>query len=110
MKNSCPFLLFKKYPKTLDPYYKIDLDIWDCFAGHKTHLSILQPNKFVTYKKVRTNQTMRINKIYHQSPMQTEKSQPEGKRIMPETRFTEFTVLSVDPRVKISQSASETDD
>ena len=41
--------------------------------------------------------------------MQTEKSQPEGKRIMPETRFTEFPALSVDPRVGISRSASETD-
>ena len=29
--------------------------------------------------------------------MQTEKSQPEGKRIMPETRLTEFSALSVDP-------------
>ena len=28
--------------------------------------------------------------------MQTEKFQPEGKRIMPETRFTEFPALSVD--------------
>ena len=42
--------------------------------------------------------------------MQTEKSQPEGKGIIPETRFTEFPVLSVDPRVEISRSASETDD
>ena len=41
--------------------------------------------------------------------MQTEKSQPEGKRIMPETRFTEFLALSVDPRVGISRPASETD-
>ena len=40
--------------------------------------------------------------------MQKEKSQPEGKRIMPETRFTEFPALSVDPRVGISRSASET--
>ena len=40
--------------------------------------------------------------------MQTEKSQPEGKRKMPETRFTEFPALSVDPRVEISRSASET--
>ena len=31
--------------------------------------------------------------------MQTEKSQPEGKRIMPEKKFTEFPALSVDPRV-----------
>ena len=35
--------------------------------------------------------------------MQTEKSQPEGKRIMPETR------LSVDTRVGISRSSSVTD-
>ena len=40
----------------------------------------------------------------------TEKSQLEGKRMMPETRFTEFLSLSVDPRVGISRSASETDD
>ena len=42
--------------------------------------------------------------------MQTEKSLPEGKRIMPESRFTEFPAFSVDPRVGISRSASETDD
>ena len=30
-----------------------------------------------------------INRTYHWSLMQTEKYQPEGKRIMPETRFTE---------------------
>ena len=41
--------------------------------------------------------------------MQAEKSQPEGKRIMLETRFTEFPALSVDPRGEISQCASETD-
>ena len=53
--------------------------------------------------------------------MQTEISQPEGKRIMPETSFTSFPVFSVDPRVTsfpalsvyprvgISRSASETD-
>ena len=41
--------------------------------------------------------------------MQTEKSQPKGERIMSETRFTEFPALSVDPRVGISRSASETD-
>ena len=39
---------------------------------------------------------------YHRSPMQTEKSKPEGKRILPET-----TCL---PRVGISRSSSETDD
>ena len=49
------------------------------------------------------------NRIYHRSLMQTEKSQPEGKRIMPETRFTEFPSFSVDPRVGILRSASEAD-
>ena len=52
---------------------------------------------------------MKTNRIYHLSPMQIEKSQPERKRIMPETRFTSFPALSVDPRVGISLSASETD-
>ena len=33
-------------------------------------------------------------------------SQPEGKWIMPETRFTSFPALSVGPRVEISRSAS----
>ena len=36
--------------------------------------------------------------------MQTEKSQPEGERIMPEMRFTEFPALSVDPGVGIFSS------
>ena len=48
-------------------------------------------------------------RIYHRSLMQTEKSLPEGKRIMPETRFTEFLALSVHPKVGISRSAFETD-
>ena len=52
---------------------------------------------------------MEITRIYHRSPMQTEKSQSEGERIMPETRFTDFPALSVDPRVGSSRSASETD-
>ena len=46
----------------------------------------------------------RINRIYHRSPIQTEKSQSEGKRIMAETRFTVFPALSVDSRVGISWS------
>ena len=48
-----------------------------------------------------------INRIYHRSPMQIEQFQPEGKRMMPETRFTEFPDSSVHPRVVISRSASE---
>ena len=43
------------------------------------------------------------------SPMQTKKSQPEGKHIMPETIFTEFSALSVDPMVGISRSPLETE-
>ena len=56
-----------------------------------------------------TYMTPLVNRLLHRSPMQTEKSQLEGTRIMPETRFTEFPELSVDPRVGISRSASETD-
>ena len=40
-----------------------------------------------------------INRIYHRSPMQTEKSLPESKRIMPERRFTEFPALAVHQRI-----------
>ena len=47
--------------------------------------------------------------ICHCCLMQTEKSQPECKRIMSETRFTEFPALFVDLRVGIRGSASETD-
>ena len=50
-----------------------------------------------------------LKNIYHRSSMQIEKSQPEGKRLMPEMRFTEFPALSVVPRVGISWSASEAD-
>ena len=45
------------------------------------------------------------NRIYHRSPMQTEKSEPGREQIMPETRFTSFPSLSVDPRGGISRSA-----
>ena len=47
--------------------------------------------------------------IYHLSLIQTETSKPEGERIMPETRFSEFPALAVDSRVRISLSASKTD-
>ena len=57
-----------------------------------------------------SNYHLKMNRICHRSLMQTKKSQPESKRIMPETRFTEFPALSVDPRVGISRYASETDD
>ena len=41
--------------------------------------------------------------------MQTEKSQAEGKWIMPKTRFTGFPALSIDGRIGISRSASQID-
>ena len=41
--------------------------------------------------------------------MDTEKFQSKGKRIMSKTRFTEFRVLSVDPKVGISRSVLEID-
>ena len=50
------------------------------------------------------------NRICHWSPMQSKKFQPEGKQIMPETRFTMFPAISVNLRVGMSRSASETDD
>ena len=57
----------------------------------------------------------KTNRINHCSPMQTENPNPAGgggggggKRILLETRFTEFPELSGDPRVGISRS--ETDD
>ena len=40
--------------------------------------------------------------------MQIEKSLSEGKRIMPETRFTEFPAVSVGPGVGVSHSVWET--
>ena len=52
---------------------------------------------------------LETNRIYHRYSVQTEKNQAEGKLIMSKTRFTEFPTLSVDPRVGISWSASETD-
>ena len=59
--------------------------------------------------RIRRNFTRsEINGIYHRSLMQTEKSLPEGKRMMPETRFTELPTLSIDPRVEISRSALKT--
>ena len=51
----------------------------------------------------------KTNRIFHRFPMQIEKFQPKGKRIMPEARFTKFPEFSVDPRVGISRSASEID-
>ena len=42
------------------------------------------------------------------SPMQTEKSQPSGQRLMPEARSTALPALSVQPWIGTFHSASET--
>ena len=65
---------------------------WFAFCGNFYHVSVANLHLLM------------INGIYHRSSMQTEKSQPEDKRIMPERRFDEFPALSVDPRVWISRS------
>ena len=41
--------------------------------------------------------------------MQTKESQPQGKQKMLETRFTKFPALSVDPRVGISLSYTDSE-
>ena len=74
----------------------------DCFDT----ILIRQPSNECHRRHVSWN----TDRIYHRSPMQTEKSQPDCKRMMPETRFTEFSSLSVGLRVWIFRSASETDD
>ena len=69
-------------------------------------------NKHVTctaYVRVQSLRQIKIHRIKHRSSMQVEKTQPEGKRIIPEISFTEFPAISVDPRVGISRSASEID-
>ena len=45
-----------------------------------------------------------VNRIYHRSPMQIEKSQPDCKRIMLEKCLTMCSTLSVNPRVWLSRS------
>ena len=64
-----------------------------------------QTSFFVTYSLL--SQT---NRIYHRSLIQTEQSQPKGKRIMLEMKFSDFPALSIGPRVGISGSALETHD
>ena len=67
---------------------------------------IIGPEYILIFKVYCVSPQMETNRIYHRPPLQTEKSQPEGKRIMPEMRLTEFPALSVYPLVLISRSAS----
>ena len=48
---------------------------------------------------VTSERAIEIDTIYHRPAMQTENFHPEDKPKMPETRFTEFPPLSVNPRV-----------
>ena len=73
-------------------------------------ISLFQASMVTGLERFHNRVPAKISRIYHQSLMQIEKFQPEGKRILRETRFIEFPALSVDPRVEISRSASETDD
>ena len=50
--------------------------------------SVREPHQAVSVIIAVLHFWKRLIEIYHQSLMQTEKSQPEGKRIMPETRIS----------------------
>ena len=76
---------------------------------HYVFSSILKHNSN-GIAQISSAQLSKKNRIYHRSLMQTEKSLLKGKRIMLETRFTEFQALSIDQKVGISRSASETND
>ena len=80
--------------------------------GEKAEVSDMRQKRKSHLRRNKRRKSMSMNcdiRICHRSPIQTETFQPEGKRIMPEMTFTEFPALSVDPRVGISRSASETD-
>ena len=70
--------------------------------------SCLSPSMLVCVSYLLT--ILGSKKRIYRFPMKTEKSQREGKRKMPEKRFTEFSVLSIDPRAGISRCASEAND
>ena len=84
--------------------------MYDGQEGVEQHFPAAGGTKLHTGGSFHDKQLKEINGIYYQSPMQTEKSRPDGKRIMPETRFIEFPALSFSLKVGISRSASETDD
>ena len=73
-------------------------------TGHK---NFLLPQKFTLSQPCfSTVVVTMISRIYHQSPMQTEQSQPEGKWIMLETRFTEFKQVTFTNPTKKSRGAN----
>ena len=83
-------------------------DMWPSLHQTQNITSYYLPHSRMCKQPVETN-IYEINRLFNRSPMQTKNSQIEGKRIMPETRFTELPAVSVDPRIGIYQSASETD-
>ena len=77
--------------------------------GHKNKRDQSDKFVFVDTFYLLSKTINNYKELIRRSPMQTKKSQREGKRLMLETRFTEFPASSVGPRVGISRSASETD-
>ena len=72
------------------PYIHPRLELRNGASGVPTdfsHVRTLPPNV------LGLSSCPEIKRIYHRSRVQTEKSQPEGLRIIPETRFTEFPAL-----------------
>ena len=61
-------------------------------------------------RSLATKLTLQSDKYILTSVSDADREIPtRAERIMPETRFTEFPALSVDPRVGISRFALETD-
>ena len=58
----------------------------------RSHLGVVSAKTILQCKKTRQAEEQEVNnRIYHRSPLKIEKSQPEGKRILPDMRFTEFS-------------------
>ena len=65
---------------------------WPQYEAEEVHYALKRVHRKIL--KIETDK---------KTPMQLENFRLEGKRIMPETRFTEFPALSVDARVGISR-------
>ena len=78
--------LYLSIPKPSGIYRCINIAAMSC--GHVT-LSKRLHNVW-TFGQSWMDVNVSINRIYHRSPMQTEKSQPSGERIMSETKYPSF--------------------
>ena len=61
-----------------------------------SRLQILTLDLAIYWYIIVANKLFSRKRIYHRSPILMEKFQPEGKWIMPESRFSAFPALSVD--------------